>query len=451
MLTISAKTFGCKANQADTAALLDGLTAKLSGVPFELVPPEQAADVVLINTCTETHSADSDARQAIRRAARARPGARVVVTGCYAQTDRQALLAMPEVTAVVGNVDKALLPELLARVVRGEACLEPRRDGHRDWNPTLRDAVAIRRLPAGLDRPFVKVQDGCDYTCSFCVIPTARGPSRSRSLEDVSAEVRRYEALGAEEIVLTGIHLGHWGRDLDPRQRFGAMLEALLHQTATARFRISSLEPNEVDSHVLDLVANHPRVCRHLHVPLQSGSDTTLRRMRRVYRTPKYAEILKKFRQAVPLGAFGADVMVGFPGETDEAFEETVAFIESLDFSYLHVFPFSARRGTEAALMPDAVPPPVARERAARLLDLSTRRLSAHVARSVGTAQRVLVETGLGPGGLRQGYTEAYVGVRFAGSGHRAGRIIPVVIERSDGQWGYGTPLEPSEVEREAA
>jgi threonylcarbamoyladenosine tRNA methylthiotransferase MtaB len=439
---VALTTFGCKANQADTLALKDAVaTAAGDDVAFAGPREHSGLDVVVVNTCTVTHTADADARQLIRKYRRASPDARIVVTGCYAQTDRDALEAMPEVDHIVGNIDKSAIPAMVARLLRGE---EPtpafERPGHRDWNPTLRDAASIRTLRAGRSRPFVKVQDGCDYVCSFCIIPQARGASRSLPMDDVVATMQQYAQLGAQEVVLTGIHLGHWGRDLKPRRRFSEMLLELLERTDVPRYRISSLEPNEVDNEVIALAANHPRVCPHLHVPLQSGDDGILAAMRRVYRTPMYATKNQRFADAIPLGAWGIDVMVGFPGEDDAAFEQTYRYLRGLQLTYLHVFPYSPRRNTPAAGMPNQVDPRVKRERVTRLTALSNERRSLHATRSIGSQGHVVVEDRRVDGRLR-GFTESYVPVLFEGPDSLYNSLVAVEITDAQGINGIGHRL----------
>ncbi len=440
MIRVGLRTFGCKANQADSAALRDAVAGSV-GQPVDFPSGTEDLDVVIVNTCTVTHTADADARQLIRRYRRGSPDARIVVTGCYAQTDREALEAMPEVDKVVGNVHKSAIPDMVARMLRGEDA-EPafERAGHRDWNPTLRDAAAIRTLAAGRSRPFVKVQDGCDYVCSFCIIPQARGASRSLSMDTVVAEITRYEALGAREIVLTGIHLGHWGRDLEPRRSFADMMVELLERTTVDRYRISSLEPNEVDSAVLELVATHPRVCPHLHVPLQSGDDRTLAAMRRVYRTAKYTTAVERFRELLPHGAWGIDVMVGFPGEDGERFEATVDYLRGIKLTYLHVFPYSPRRGTPAATMRDQVDPRIKRARVGVLTALSKERRAAHAQAGVGAEDAVLVEDRRVNGYLR-GFTSTYVPVLFEGPDSLFNQLVPVRITDAEGMNAWGAAL----------
>ena len=439
MPRIAIPTFGCKANQADTAALRDGIHQVLGDVEF--VSTDEASDVILINTCTVTHTADSDARQMIRRLKRKNPDARVVVTGCYAQTDRETLEAIPEVDHVIGNVHKSAIPNLIEQVLAGQSPkLDFKRTGSREWNPTLRDASAIRTLQKGRTRPFLKVQDGCDYVCSFCIIPQARGKSRSIPLPQVAQECREYIGLGAQEIVLTGIHLGHWGKDLQPKRRFGAMVRELLSETTEARFRISSLEPNEVDSDVLDLVANHPRICPHLHVPLQSGDNGTLARMRRVYRTSWYEKIIQRFSEALPFGAWGIDVMVGFPGETEQAFDNTVQFLQNIPFTYLHVFPYSVRKNTEAATMPLQVDPQEKKARVQILTKLSNTHRQRHLEKNIGRDGRVLVEEKRQQGLLR-GYTENYVPVLFDGPDTMKNQIVPIALTDADDGFARGVTI----------
>ncbi len=439
MPRIAIPTFGCKANQADTAALRHGISAALGTVEF--VSPTEPSDIVLVNTCTVTHTADADARQVIRRLKRTSPDACIIVTGCYAQTDRDVLASMPEVDHVVGNVHKSTIPAMVSRVLNGEEPMpDVTRTGNREWNPTLRDASSIRTLQKGRTRPFLKVQDGCDYVCSFCIIPQARGKSRSIPLTEVIDACRQYEELGAKEIVLTGIHLGHWGKDLTPKRRFGSMVRELLSDTTVARFRISSLEPNEVDSDVLALVAGDTRICPHLHVPLQSGDDGTLGRMRRVYRTPSYRKRVNRFFELLPFGAWGIDVMVGFPGEDDAAFQQTEAFLQSIPFTYLHVFPYSIRKNTPAATMPNQVDPQVKRARVQKLACLSNERRLAHVQKHIGRTGMVLVEERRQAGQLR-GYTESYVPVTFSGPDSWKNQLVPVEMTDLAGSSAVGTAL----------
>ncbi|MBV9762655.1 MAG: tRNA (N(6)-L-threonylcarbamoyladenosine(37)-C(2))-methylthiotransferase MtaB [Acidobacteriaceae bacterium] len=360
------QSFGCRASQADGA----GIEAALKERGYTAAEGAGAADLVVVNTCTVTRDADVDARRAIRGLRRDHPGARILVTGCYAQRAPHELTAIEGVTWVVGNSHKAAIAEIVTggsedyhgQVLAGEFP----RDGKFAATP-IGDARRDRT------RPVLKVQDGCGNRCSFCVIPAVRGPSRSAPLERVVEQVR--ELAGRySEIVLSGINLGRWGRDFASGMRFADLLRALLRDTAIERLRISSVEPMDWSDDLLRLVAEAPRIAAHVHAPLQSGSDAVLKRMFRKYRTRHYANRLEMARRLAPDAAIGADVMTGFPGETEAEFAETVRFVEEQPFTYLHVFTYSERPGTAAAARGDAVPMAVRRERTRVLRDMSERK-----------------------------------------------------------------------------
>jgi len=392
------QSFGCRATQADGAALDRQLAAQ------GLNPANSAleADLVVLNTCTVTAAADQDARASIRRIHRDNPDAKIMVTGCYAQRAPQEIAALPGVTWVVGNSHKHRVAEIAAQAQfrdqfpseeyaapQGEAQAGPPQNFVSLETVSLSapaftlvgDIFAHTELIAApvfagetvgeKTRPNLKVQDGCDNRCSFCIIPSVRGQSRSMPLERVIAEANALVEAGYREIVLSGINLGRWGRDFQPQQRFEQLLRALLEHTGIEKVRISSVEPMDWSDDLIALVAGSPRIARHAHVPLQSGSDRILRRMHRKYRPWHYAEKIRKVREAMPDAAIGADVMVGFPGETDELFAESRSFIEHLPFTYLHVFTYSSRPGTPSATMPDQVPVHVARERNRVLRELA--------------------------------------------------------------------------------
>ena len=341
-----------------------------------------SAEVVVLNTCTVTTSADQDARSAIRRVHRANPGAKIIVTGCYAQRAPQELAAIPGVDLVVGNSHKQTLADYVTPHADGSAFVPLVQIGRgADSTVIVGDVFAHTELLAapvfdGADahektRPNLKVQDGCNNRCSFCIIPYVRGKSRSLKLDDVLREMNALVASGYREVVLSGINLGRWGRELTPRSNFSAMLRAILEHTAIEKIRISSVEPMDWTNELIEMVASSPRICKHAHVPLQSGSDRVLRRMHRKYRPWHYADRIQRIRRAMPDAAIGADVMVGFPGETDEDFKQTRVFIEALPFTYLHVFTYSSRPGTPSATMPDPVPVHVPRERNRILRELA--------------------------------------------------------------------------------
>jgi threonylcarbamoyladenosine tRNA methylthiotransferase MtaB len=336
------------------------------------------ADTIVVNTCSVTAEAETTARAYIRRARRQNPMARIVVTGCYAQRAPEEVARLAGVDAVVGNSHKGLVAEVVLRAAPG---LIPADAIAPAWVDEFAH-TELSRLPLagiapggpGRSRPVLKVQDGCSNRCSFCIIPTTRGPSRSVPLEECLESARAFAELGGQELVLSGINLGRWGRDLKPELRLADLVAALMERTALPRLRLSSIEPMDWTPELLALfaargVGAHPRLARHFHAPLQSGADEILRRMHRRYRPWHYADKLAAMRALAPEAAVGADVMVGFPGETDALFEESYSFIARQPLTYLHLFPFSARPGTPAAALAP-VPVAVKQERMAALRSL---------------------------------------------------------------------------------
>jgi threonylcarbamoyladenosine tRNA methylthiotransferase MtaB len=367
------QSFGCRASQADGAAIEAALKARGYKAGRESGP----ADLVVVNTCTVTRDADVDARRAIRGLHREHPEARILVTGCYAQRAPQELAGLEGVHWVVGNSHKAAIAEIVAggsADYHGQVLVG-------DWmsGTAAREAFgAVGDAGPDRTRPILKVQDGCSNRCSFCIIPAVRGRSRSAPLETVVAQVRELAERYCE-VVLSGINLGRWGRDFAPARRFPELVQALLKETEVGRLRISSVEPMDWSEELLRLMADEPRVAKHAHMPLQSGSDAVLKRMFRKYRTRHYASRVELARRLMPEAAIGADVMTGFPGETEAEFRETVRFVEEQPFTYLHVFTYSERPGTAAADAGggdrgDAVPVAVRRERTRLLRALSERK-----------------------------------------------------------------------------
>jgi len=358
--------FGCRASQADGAAL----EAALLGKGMVAAEAASDADVVVLNTCTVTASADEDARQAIRRVRRDNPYVNILVTGCYAQRSPRDIAAMPGVTWVVGNSHKVQIPEILAEPAvpyHGQIHVDDIFGQHEFLSAPVEDAAGDRT------RPNLKIQDGCNNRCSFCIIPFVRGRSRSAPAAQVVDQVRSL-ARRYREVVLSGINLGRWGREPGSPMRLADLLRRLLEETEIERLRLSSVEPMDFSDDLLGLMAESPRIATHVHAPLQSGSDSVLRRMQRKYRPRHYAERISKARAWMPDAAIGADVMVGFPGETDAEFEESRKFIDDLPFTYLHVFTYSERPGTPAAERADQVPVAVRKQRNQILRELAARK-----------------------------------------------------------------------------
>ena len=418
MATYHVQNFGCRATQADGAAI----ERQLLGRGMERAAAATDAEVVVLNTCTVTASADQDARAAIRRIHRENPEARILVTGCYAQRAPAELAALPGVSLVVGNSHKHQLADYAAPPALGSGFIPLAHVGS-DANLVVGDIFAHTELTAApvfetdsfeKTRPNLKVQDGCNNRCSFCIIPYVRGRSRSLKLEHVLREVDALVASGYREIVLSGINLGRWGRELAPRLSFATMLRAILEQTAIEKVRISSVEPMDWTNDLIELVASSPRIAKHAHVPMQSGSDRILRRMHRKYRPWHYADRIERIRRAMPDAAIGADVMVGFPGETDDAFEETRDMIERLPFTYLHVFTYSSRPGTPSTEMEDQVPVHIARERNGVLRELAAQKKRAFMESFVGRELEAITLTHF-DGEFTEALTDNYLKLRVRG------------------------------------
>ena len=440
------ENFGCRATQADGAALERqfeerGLTRAAS--------PSQAS-VVILNTCTVTNGADQDARAAIRRVRRQNPDARIVVTGCYAQRAPEEIAALPGVDLVVGNSHKHQLAEIAIPNlgVQGSASafvslgqLTENRELTTENSVFVSDIFAHTELVAApvfdaaneRTRPNLKIQDGCDNRCSFCVIPYVRGQSRSLAPGRILAEVNTLVNAGYREVVVSGINLGRWGRDLVGTAAIGCpgerssplslvgIIRSILTETTLEKLRISSVEPMDWTEDLIALVATSPRIAKHAHVPMQSGSDAVLRRMHRKYRPWHYREKIEKIRAAMPTAAIGADVMVAFPGETDAEFESTRKMVEELPFTYLHVFTYSARPGTPAAGMPKQLPVHIARERNRILRELAAEKKLAFMRTFVGTTLEAItlnVIGGASEGEFTEALTDNYLKLRLRGRQH---------------------------------
>ena len=393
MASFYVENFGCRATQADGAAIEE----QFRELGLNRADRPQNAKYVVLNTCAVTASAEQEARAAIRRMRRENPGCKVIVTGCYAQRAPSEVASLPGVSMVVGNSHKNTLAQLALpaqseKVKAGEnfISLASLTSQPAPFDPSIfvSDIFAHSELVAApvfdsaneRTRPNLKVQDGCNNRCSFCIIPSVRGRSRSLMLHEVLREVNQLVQAGYREVVISGINLGRWGRDFRGQSmsagrpsppKFEDLVCAILDHTDLEKLRISSVEPMDWSDSLIRLMAESSRIAKHAHVPTQSGSDTVLRRMHRKYRPWHYREKIEKVRAAMPTAAIGADVMVGFPGETDLEFEETRRMIDELPFTYLHVFTFSSRPGTPAANMPNQVPVQLARERSRILRDLA--------------------------------------------------------------------------------
>ena len=416
-LRVAFTTLGCKVNQYDTATMQTALSAGCEVVPFAA-----GADVYVVNSCTVTDRADAESRRWARRARRLNPSGRVILTGCFAQTSPQRA-SLPEVDYVIGV---GRLPDVL-RAVQDQI---PAAEG-RVLVSNLRKAEAVTVLGAerfvGQTRAFLKVQEGCDLFCTFCIVPMARGRSRSVPPRRVLAELERLAALGFREAVLTGIHLGGYGRDLEPALTLADLVEMIAEAAPLPRIRLSSIDPPEVSPRLLDLIARSPVLCEHLHVPVQAGSDAVLRRMRRLYDAALVRDVAAEIHRRLPDAGLGTDVIAGFPGERADDFAATEALLGDAGFTYLHVFPYSRRRGTTAAKATDQLPPPVVRDRARALRRLGAARREAFAERCLGSDLEVLVERARDATSDRLiGYSRNYARVLLDGPDDLATRAVRV-------------------------
>ena len=395
MATFYIEQFGCRATQADGAAIERQLREQGS------TPSSDAAgaDFVVLNTCTVTAAADAQARDAIRKIHAANPAARIVVTGCYAQRAPEEIAALPGVSFVVGNSHKPQIPVLLQSI--SSAPLFPQREDPIPYHSApvltgdifaLRDVLVAPILggEGNHTRPTLKIQDGCNSRCSFCVIPFVRGKSRSLPVATVLTEIQRLARSGFHEIVLSGINLGTYGRDLTPRVEFLDLLRRILDETSVERLRISSIEPLDVTQDLIALFASSPRIAPHFHMPLQSASDRILAAMHRWYRAEHYARRVDIIHDQLPHSAVGADVIAGFPGETEDDHASTMRFIAERPFTYLHVFSYSARPGTKAAALANHVPGHIIKRRARELRALAEEKSDSFRRSQIGRTLRVL-------------------------------------------------------------
>lgn len=443
MASFSIENFGCRATDADASAIRRSLLA--SGL--EHVADHVEADVVVLNTCTVTAAADSQAREAIRKIHRANPNARILVTGCYAQRAPQEIAILDGVSHVVGNSHLTEVPVAIrelrqtagssgdfvpfSELTAGDMSLA--RGPAKILTGDIFTQTTVPFIPTaaptlGFDRtrPILKIQDGCNNRCSYCVIPFVRGKSRSLPPGEVVAEVATFVSAGAKEIVLSGINLGSYGRDLSPRVELVEVVRRILEETCLEQIRFSSIEPQDITEDFVALVASSDRIAQHFHVPLQSGSDRILRAMHRWYRAGHYAERIKLVHQNLPYAAIGADVIVGFPGETREDFDATCDLIASLPLTYLHVFSFSGRPGTQAVDHCDHVPPAEIRERARFLRKLGEKKSSEFRESQAGRSVRALTLARNGDN-WTEALTGNYLKVRIEGS-HPANEWHDVTI-----------------------
>lgn len=419
MFKFAVATLGCKVNQCESAGISETMT-----VGMRLVPFDEEADCYIVNTCTVTGRTDYQSRQLIRRAIRRNPAAVVLVTGCYAQRAPEEIARIPGVRIVAGNAEKSNLSELIRELAEGK--------GPQVRVGDIRNEKRFIPLGAAAfpehTRAFLKIQDGCNAVCSYCIVPQARGSSRSLLPAEVEKGIASLAREGYREVVLAGIHLGAYGRDLIPATDLTAMVRRIAETEPVERLRLSSIEPREVTDELLSLIGSSGVVCRHLHIPLQSGDDGILNAMNRDYDAVFFRDLVQKVHDVSPDIAVGIDIIAGFPGETETAFTNTLRLVEGLPVAYLHVFPYSQRPGTPAAAMPNQVPETEKKRRAEWLRRVGVAKRQAFAERTIGTPLAVLIEGRKDKStGFSVGFSDNYIPIacRGAAETNRIVRVLP--------------------------
>lgn len=426
-------TFGCRCNQADSAAIREGLRCRSMSESVNRLD----AGLIVVNTCTVTQRSDQQVRQAIRRLHRENPDARVVVTGCYAERDPDVLAAMPGVSLVVGNADKERLPEILESHAPDsqDKIIHTPLDGSRDY---LLQPMA---QTGGKTRPLVKLQDGCDGHCAYCIVPKVRGPGRSARAEEVLAEVRSLVERDFQEIVLTGVHLGAYGLKLKDPIHLADLLSQIVKIPRLGRIRLSSIEPMHFNRALVDLAAENPVFARHFHIPLQSGSDRILRLMQRPYTAARFRDLLRYIQSELPDVGLGTDILVGFPGETDQDFAETCELIQDSPLTYIHAFPFSPREGTAAYSLPGRIASQVMKRRLNTVLEISRSKNLSFRRRFVGQVLPAITLSHEEELGASLVLTGNYIHARIPGLAAPPNRLVDIRIDEARPEATYASIL----------
>ena len=418
-------TLGCKVNQSESAAIAE----RLESSGWVALSRRDTADLCIINTCTVTQKAAMQSRQAVRQAIRSNPSARIIVTGCYAQTEPEVIKKISGVDLIIGHANKHKIPELARAVEKDIRCAPV---AIIEGLGEMRD---FKLLPVhafgNRTRPVLKIQDGCNAFCSYCIVPHARGRSRSLPPDLVLDNIRQLKRAGFHEIVLSGIHLGSYGLDLSPPTNFYNLLSLIQETQGNGRFRLSSIEPQELSADIIQLVADSEIFCHHFHIPLQSGDDQILQDMRRPYTGAFFKRLIEKVLKLIPDAAIGVDILAGFPGETPAAFEKTLSLITELPVAYLHVFPFSPRKGTPADNFPNKVPAKVIQSRCRQMRDLGVAKKEQFYKKHIGRTVEVLIESKRdNRSGFLKGISSNYLQVLIDGDDATKNAIVRAKIKR---------------------
>jgi len=417
-------TLGCKVNQYES----DAIAQRLKNLGYVTVGSEDPADLCIINTCTVTQKASMQSRQAVRQFIRSNPQAQIVVTGCYAQTEPDELKKINGVHHIIGHGDKHNIPDIVLSPPKNlpSPALIRQNILHEQYFKQIPVTVFGSRT-----RPFLKIQDGCDTFCTYCIVPYARGRSRSMPFESVLKNIHCLKQAGFHEVVLTGVHLGAYGLDLSPQTSLTALLDHIRISNAMDRVRLSSIEPHELTQTIIELIAKTEIFCDHFHIPLQSGDDRILESMHRPYTSSLFRNLIVKIKDQVPDPAIGVDILIGFPGETEKAFENTYSLIETLPVTYLHVFPFSSRPGTPASRYPQKVPQKTIKTRCEKMRRLGNEKKRIFYETFMEKTVEILIESKRDNAtGLLKGITSNYIPVHIAGKDDLFNTMVRVVIEK---------------------
>ncbi len=432
MKKVQINTFGCKVNQYESAAFYSRFTE----LGHEVVTSGDECDIIIINTCSVTGKAGAQSRQAVRQALRNYPDARIIVTGCYSQLAGKELLELEELAGktvnIIGNGDKHLLVDAALAEKFAPLTLPESVERQQSISPLPVTNFGKRT------RAYLRIQDGCNAFCSYCIVPLTRGRSRSLDIDLVLKQAAAIADTGYREIVVTGIHVGDYGNDLEEDIDIAGIMAKLCQATPQVRYRLSSIEPVEINDKILDTLAANSNFLPHLHIPLQSGSDDILLRMNRRYTTSQFVKIVEKCHGVAADLAVGIDVMAGFPGESDEQFATTYSLLKDLDFTYLHVFPYSQRPGTPAAGFEDQVNGNIKEQRVDKLRRLSDIKKTIFYRRFIGDVRPVLVENKLSESGQLKGFTDNYIPVSFAGDPSLKNTVVQVKLESANGTFIQG-------------
>jgi len=419
MKKVAIQTLGCRTNQLESSIIAD----KFNICGWQVVKFSDIADIYIINTCAVTGKSDASSRYFARKAKKTNPDAKIILAGCYPQTAPEETAKIDGVDLILGNIEKLDIPELLSREdIWGGVYVSDimREEQFRDKTVTS---------ASGRVRANIKIQDGCSHRCSYCIIPYARGKSRSSKLSDIINQIRGIIDKGFNEIVLTGIHLGQWGLDFNPKNSLINLLKELEAIKELKRYRLSSLDPSEITDELIELLANSDKFCRHLHISLQSGNAEVLKAMRRRYTVEEYSELINKLVEKIPFINIGSDIIAGFPGETDEHFEDTYKNLKTLPIGYIHVFTYSKRKGVPAASMPEQVDEKIKKQRNAKLTELTAEKNMEFRKKLVGQEFEIIVENSrCRKTGLLKGMTDNFIPVLVEGSDKLKNQPVKIKI-----------------------